>query len=247
MDKFSQMTKEKLGFYVYILIDPRDGKVFYVGKGKDDRVFAHIKCSLSETQDSEKLDIIRSITSEGFSVRHYIVRHNLTEREALTVESVFLDFLTYHDFEFVAKIAAVQAGYRQWSEGIKTVEELEILYNCAELSPADIHHRILSININRTYNLKNDLHPNIYEATRKSWKLNAHRLKTIDYVFSEYKGIVRAIFQPSRWERTSDNRWYFEGIEVTDEAIVARYLHKKMPPRKIGNRMPSRYFNPLKP
>ena len=28
---------ERLAHYVYLLIDPRDGVIFYVGKGKDDR------------------------------------------------------------------------------------------------------------------------------------------------------------------------------------------------------------------
>jgi hypothetical protein len=28
-------------FYVYELIDPRDGKVFYVGKGKGERAWQH--------------------------------------------------------------------------------------------------------------------------------------------------------------------------------------------------------------
>src|SRR5690348_9647048 len=30
-------------FYVYQLIDPRDGAVFYVGKGSGDRMFQHVR------------------------------------------------------------------------------------------------------------------------------------------------------------------------------------------------------------
>lgn len=36
---FSQKTQEELKSYVYILIDPRDNKIFYVGKGYGNRVF----------------------------------------------------------------------------------------------------------------------------------------------------------------------------------------------------------------
>lgn len=41
--EFSPKAKEGLANYVYCLIDPRDKKIFYVGKGKGDRVFfAHM-------------------------------------------------------------------------------------------------------------------------------------------------------------------------------------------------------------
>jgi len=33
----------KLGHYVYVYTDPRDGRVFYVGKGKGQRALALIK------------------------------------------------------------------------------------------------------------------------------------------------------------------------------------------------------------
>ena len=33
---------EQLQYYVYRLIDPRDGQTFYVGKGKNNRIFSHI-------------------------------------------------------------------------------------------------------------------------------------------------------------------------------------------------------------
>lgn len=32
MNKFSNKSIEELGFYVYSLVDPRDGKIFYIGK-----------------------------------------------------------------------------------------------------------------------------------------------------------------------------------------------------------------------
>ncbi len=41
-EQFSQKTQEELKYYVYTLIDPRDNKIFYVGKGKGNRVFYHI-------------------------------------------------------------------------------------------------------------------------------------------------------------------------------------------------------------
>ncbi|WP_263312590.1 hypothetical protein [Campylobacter sp. LR264d] len=37
--EFSQEIIEQLGYYVYGLIDPRNGRYFYIGKGKGNRVF----------------------------------------------------------------------------------------------------------------------------------------------------------------------------------------------------------------
>ena len=34
LQDFSARTEEALKYYVYLLVDPRDGKIFYVGKGK---------------------------------------------------------------------------------------------------------------------------------------------------------------------------------------------------------------------
>jgi hypothetical protein len=38
---FSQAVIENLGYYVYYLKDPRDDKVFYLGKGVGNRLFNH--------------------------------------------------------------------------------------------------------------------------------------------------------------------------------------------------------------
>ena len=38
---FTPFVEEQLGSYVYLLTDPRNGEIFYVGKGLGNRVFAH--------------------------------------------------------------------------------------------------------------------------------------------------------------------------------------------------------------
>jgi len=85
MDKFSNETKAQLGFYVYRLIDPRNGNTFYVGKGQC-RVFAHIKGALRDyhgehffADDDEdlKTNIIKEIRSARIEVLLVIYRHNM--------------------------------------------------------------------------------------------------------------------------------------------------------------------------
>ena len=49
IDSFPGRVAEQLKWYVYRLIDPRNGETFYVGKGQGDRVFAHAKGEYANT------------------------------------------------------------------------------------------------------------------------------------------------------------------------------------------------------
>lgn len=79
---FDEKTQKALGYYVYMLIDPRDDRPFYVGKGVGNRIFNHVKNAIDNpTNSDEKCDVIRKI-GPG-KVRHVIVTHGLaTETEA---------------------------------------------------------------------------------------------------------------------------------------------------------------------
>jgi hypothetical protein len=48
MNKLPQAVIEQLGNYVYLYINPFDGKIFYVSKGQDDRVLSHLDDEKSE-------------------------------------------------------------------------------------------------------------------------------------------------------------------------------------------------------
>lgn len=247
LQDFSPRTEEALKYYVYLLVDPRDGKIFYVGKGKGDRVFAHVRCALIGESESDKLNTIRDINKAGKEVRYYIARHGLEEAEAFLVESVLIDLLTFRDFSSVANITNIQAGHHQFDRGIKTAEELEALYNGGELEEHGIVDRVLTININGTYNRNYKGKESIYEATRKSWRLSPRRAEKVQYVLSEYRGVVRAIFVPEKWEHEKDNdkRWLFEGYEITEQnnpEIYHRYINKHLSKTK-GTQNPIHYYN----
>ncbi|MGB9141561.1 MAG: hypothetical protein WCB71_05125, partial [Aestuariivirga sp.] len=68
MAKFSDEVASKLGYYVYRLIDPRYGETFYVGKGKGNRMFSHVRDEAGNDSDdlSDKLSRIRQIRVAGF-------------------------------------------------------------------------------------------------------------------------------------------------------------------------------------
>ena len=82
--QFSQKAQEELKYYVYCLVDPRDRKIFYVGKGVGNRVFAHAYAELrSEGLVTDKLDKIREIISSGYKVLTIAFVTNLQKRMLL--------------------------------------------------------------------------------------------------------------------------------------------------------------------
>lgn len=63
---FTEQVCEKLGHYVYRLIDPRNGETFYVGKGTGNRVFQHLQAAAQFVTDEQdimplKIERIRAI------------------------------------------------------------------------------------------------------------------------------------------------------------------------------------------
>ncbi len=65
-ERFPPEVVTRLGTYVYRLLDPRNGETFYVGKGKGNRVFAHIRAEAGLQGDEldNKLHRIREIRNQ---------------------------------------------------------------------------------------------------------------------------------------------------------------------------------------
>ena len=68
---FPQEIVEALGCYVYRLIDPRNGETFYVGRGKDQRVFHHARGEVDDPDRhaaDPKVERIHEIRALGMDV-----------------------------------------------------------------------------------------------------------------------------------------------------------------------------------
>lgn len=75
------------GFYVYELVDPRDGQAFYVGKGRGFRAWQHEKQALSGAGiNQEKCKRIVDINEAGLSVEIRIISESLEEDAAYAME-----------------------------------------------------------------------------------------------------------------------------------------------------------------
>ena len=162
---FSQAVIEQLDHYVYFLQDPRSNKVFYVGKGIENRVFNHIDCAIEADSETEKLEIIREIKESGNNVKRFILRHGLTEKAAFEVEASLIDFVGMNS------LSNIQGGHYSADYGLKTVEEISAIYEAEELST---NEPIMLININRLY-FREMTENELYDATRKAWVLGKER------------------------------------------------------------------------
>lgn len=90
---FTPHEAESLQHYVYFFQDPRDDRIFYVGKGKGNRFLERLKQSDETEWHNKRLDKIREIEAEGDEVRCFIARHGMDEQTALEVEAALIDVL----------------------------------------------------------------------------------------------------------------------------------------------------------
>lgn len=247
---FSQSTQEALGFYVYCLVDPRDNRVFYIGKGKGNRVFDHIHCAIEEDGSNLKLETIRAIHANDKEVKHYIIRHKLTQDEAYKIESTLIDFLTYPDFNMERVLTNIVSGHHEYDEGIKTVGDVNAIYDCPKIE-ATHDDGILLVSLNKTFDQKRAggvyKRPNIFESTRKYWYIGQGQPDKIKYVLGVYCGIVRCVIKVTgyKWVEESDQgvkfkkpRCCFEGENLTDSP----FLHKDVTDYPFGSGGAVRYI-----
>lgn len=236
MSKLSQSTIEKLGYYVYLLIDPRDGEPFYVGKGVGNRINHHLLDALVVRKDEKKkIQTVRAIQEVGLDVSLKILRHGLTEEEAFEVESAVIDYIGQNN------LTNLVMGHHSTDRGLMSLDDIKIKY---EAEPANFNEQAILININKKY-FQGMSAEDIYEATRISWKISIPKASKVKIVCSVYRGIIREVFIIDRWlaDSTRPGRSYFEGT-VAPAKIRNKYIHKSVVAHiELGNQNPVKYIN----
>lgn len=113
-------------FYVYALIDPRDGSIFYVGKGQRERVLHHagqvnvedvfrdrddnVDNSEVDEYRTEKEQKIAEIKMSGMDVIERVLARFKTDDEAFAVESVLIHWV-YGRKQEGGALTNIQAGH----------------------------------------------------------------------------------------------------------------------------------------
>lgn len=212
--RFPEEVCEKLGNYVYRLIDPRNGETFYVGKGKNNRVFDHAAGLLDLTEgDSQsigtKLDRIRAIRDAHLDVIHVIHRHEIPDHAIFEVEAALIDAYP--------GLTNIQGGHASTDRGPMNHVELVDKYSLPELSSLP-EHRLILININKLED-RSDRQA-IYTLVRFAWRISKPRAERAEYVLAVVRGVVVGAFRPSKWmPATREN---FPEIPYADGSEASR-------------------------
>lgn len=229
LKEFSPEVCKKLGYYVYRLVDPRNGQTFYVGKGKDNRVFQHAKCALKEENDENlKYKKIREIKNSGLEVIHIIQKYGLSEKNAFLIESVLIDVypcltnkVKGHDYIGPKNVITLQRELIA-SEFIDSPENPK--YMIIKIQDQDLEDR--------------------YDRTRRAWKLSINKAKKYPYVLSVSNSIVKEVYEVEKWQPSDliEGRFEFIG-KVAEKEIRDLFINKKIPEkyRKKGQASPILY------
>lgn len=192
-DRFPAEVCEKLGNYVYRLIDPRNGETFYVGKGRNNRVFDHA-AGLPNVADDDtqqlgtKLDRIRAIKNAGLDVIHVIHRHEIPDHAVFEVEAALIDAYP--------GLTNLQGGHASTDRGPMNHLELMDKYSLPEF-PENPPHRLILICINKLEDRFDK--KAVYDLVRYCWRLNKSRAENAEYVVAVVRGIAVGVFEPQVW------------------------------------------------
>lgn len=209
---FSEKAIESLnGFYVYALIDPRNEKVFYIGKGTRNRVFSHeIESGKSRESEKKKIQQIREIENSGYSVKRLIVNWGLSENEAFVAEATLINLLNrMPDIQLTNEVSGHHVH-----ESL-TTEEFELQYGAVPLEKEDIKHSILVIKINKLYR-RGMSEEELYDAVRGFWaaSLKSIEARKVKYVFGVYNGLIVGVYKPDVWH------YGYEMIDIPQRGIL---------------------------
>lgn len=207
----------RLGYYVYMYIDPRSNQPFYVGKGQNERILAH----LAAQGESRKVSVLEELRNARLEPRLEVLAHGLHDEEtALRIEAAVIDLCG------LDQLANEVRGWRSIQLGRMSLMDLISYY---APKPITILEPALLIRVNRLYR-HGMSDAELYDVTRGVWRLSKRRIGA-KLALAVFEGVVREVYEIEQWHsagtttyttRASDDvnregRWEFTGQKADTE------------------------------
>ena len=228
MKKLSPDVIKKLKWYVYLLSDPNTNEIFYVGKGKGNRVFDHFRNLKENDPKSQK---IKEIQSQGKDPKIEFLIHGIeNEKTIKRVESSIIDLIDKKNL--TNKIG----GYESSDFGRMDLHQIIGKYSSKRVN---IDEKVLLIKLSKSFRY-NMSETELYDYTRGMWIISEKRRQEIKYVFAIYDGVIQETYNVLDWfpggstysvredkeEWKKHERWEFIG-NISNE-MRKKYLHKSV-------------------
>jgi hypothetical protein len=233
---------EKLKYYVYALRDPRDGRVFYVGKGKGARINSHVvEAGKDPSSEHAKLRTITEIENRGHQVDLLFLRTELSEAESLAVEQAVIDAFTADGHPLTNLVKGHDSGRL----GLAALPAVVARYGAAAC-PA-IEHPVIMVKMQRGW--RADMNAKqVYDTTRGHWKVGPDVRARAKYCLGIAFGIVRGAYRIDDWFPSAmewdagQNRWGFNGGEADElKHVVGTHVRDVFPNQVMYRKFLSGY------
>ena len=215
---FDALQRDRLGFYVYALKDPRDGKIFYVGQRKNNRVFDHFaeaQDSLAENRNaSSKVIRILDIWKNEEDVGWHIVAHGVPEESLDFIESAVIDSL------LISQNGQCLNKVRGPRSTMLTAGEVTTL-GASRIDPVIALQRVFIFPITNALQSSRD---NVYEATRASWSVTERYRHVPSYAVGVKDGISMGGYTINRWEERDGKFAFEDDVEATLQNLDWKYV-----------------------
>lgn len=226
---------ERIGpYYVYVLIDPRDDSIFYVGKGMGQRLLAHGYEAMLRADPgarSSKVTRIREIRAAGSEPRIDVVRHGMDEEEAFLVESALIDCLGH--------LTNAVRGHGA-AEGRTSLGELMCRYGAAPVDPGatpvilvrlskwkEQHEEIERGTFRLGHGYRQGMTPEELAQSTRAWWANISpanvERRGIRHAVAVHDGVTRAVMEIGHWVRRG-SRWAFAATPLTDGPVYDEWV-----------------------
>lgn len=221
-------TRKALGHYVYALRDPRNHEVFYIGKGKDERILQHVaEAGKNPKSEKAKLKRIQEIESKGLSVEHLFLRTGMkTSEQALAIEQAVIDAFLANRATSTGPSALTNlvAGHEHSEVGLASLETVLARYGKAQ-TPV-IQRPLLVLKLNQKW--QPDMsQETLLAVSRGVWGVGQEIRDKAEIALVISFGVIRGVYEINRngWERVTKGehkgKWIFAGTVTANRALTS--------------------------